>query len=89
VKGLEVGDSFVLVVQVPLNPLQLSRYPPRPSPSPPADNLAGPIVGEYAVISNSLRDLVEAALESTHPANTNAVLGCTASVLVVDGGILA
>ena len=46
-------------------------------------------VSENAVISNGLRDLVEAALETTHSANPNVVLGCIASVLVIDGGVLA
>jgi hypothetical protein len=35
-----------------------------------------------------LRDLIEAPLESTHPANANEVLGSAASVLVVDCGVL-
>ena len=34
-------------------------------------------------------DLVEAALESTHSAHSNVVHGCAASVLVIDGGVLA
>lgn len=41
------------------------------------------------MIGNGLRDLVDAALESTHPTNSNVVLGCAASVLVIDGGVLA
>ena len=42
-----------------------------------------------AVISNGLGDWVEAALESTHPADSNVVHGCTVSVFVIDCGVLA
>ena len=39
--------------------------------------------------SNFLRDLVEAVLESTHSAHSNVFHGCAASVLVIDGSVLA
>ena len=38
---------------------------------------------------NDLPDLIEAPLESTHSANSNVVLGCAGSVLVLDSGVLA
>lgn len=90
VKGLEIGDSFFLVLQFASNPPNLSRVL-RVLPLLPlqVDDLSGPKIGEDAVISNGLRDLIDAALESTLPANSNVVLACAASVLVIDGGVLA
>ena len=90
VEGLEIGDSFVLVVQVASEPPGLSRvlrvlHLLRHQ----SDDLSGPKVSENAVISNGIRDLVEAALESTHSANSNVVLGCAVSVFVIDGGVIA
>lgn len=90
IEGLEVGDSFVLVVQfvssmpglsLVLLALPLLRLK--------LDGISGPKVRESAVISNNLRDLIEATLESMHSANSNVVHGCAVSVLVIDGGVLA
>jgi len=90
VQGLEIGDSLVLVFQVALiradrsrvrRVLLLLRLQ--------FDDLSGPKVGEKAVVTDDLPDLVEAPLESTHSANSNVILGCAASVLVLDGGVLA
>lgn len=90
VEGLEIGDGFFLVLQFASNPPNLSRVLRiLPLILLQLDDLAGPKVGENAVISNGLRDLVDAALESTHPANSNVVLGCAASVFVTDCGVLA
>ena len=89
VEGLEIGDGLVLAFQVaflradlfhilrvlPLLCLQL-------------DGLSGPKVGKNGVVTDDLLDLVEALLESTHSADSNMVLGCTASVLVLNGGVL-
>ena len=52
------------------------------------DDLSGPKVSENAVVTNSLLDLVKAPLESTHSTNSNLVIGCTASLLILNGGIL-
>jgi len=52
-------------------------------------DLLGEIARANAVVTDSLLDLIEAALESTGSANTNKVPGCAAFVLVVDGRILA
>ena len=41
------------------------------------------------MISNSLCNVVEAALESTNSANANVFHGCAASVLIIDVGVLA
>lgn len=41
------------------------------------------------MIGNGLGDLVDAALESTHPTNSNVVPGFAATVLVIEGGVLA
>ena len=92
VQGLEIGDSLVLFFQLVsiredlsrvLRVLPLLRFQ--------LDDLSGPTVGEMAVarVTDDLPDLVEALLESTHSANSNVVLGCAASVLVLDGGVLA
>jgi len=90
VEGLEIGDSFDLVLQFASSPpdlsgvlrvLHLVRLQ--------FDDLSGTKVSENAVISNGLRDLVEATLESTHSANSNVVHGCAVSVLIIDGGVLA
>jgi hypothetical protein len=40
-------------------------------------------------MSDGLLDLVETALESTLSAQSNVVLRCAVSVLVIDGGVLA
>ena len=90
VECLEIGDSFVLVVQFSSSLPHLSHVlRVLPLLRLQLDDLADPKVGENAVISNGLHDLVDAALESTHPANPNVVLGCAAAVLVIDGGVLA
>ena len=90
VQGLEIGDSLVLVFQVTsicadlsrvLRVLLLLRLQ--------FDDLSGPKVGENAVVTDDLPDLVKASLESTHSANSNVILGCAASVLVLEGGVLA
>lgn len=46
-------------------------------------------VSHIYVISNGLRDLVEAALESAHTTHEDMILGCCALVHVVDGGVPA
>ena len=46
-------------------------------------------LGPDFAVSDDLRDIVEAPLESTHPTNSNVVLGCATFVLVLDGGVLA
>ena len=90
VEGLEIGDGFFLVLQFASNPPNLSRVlRVLPLILLQLDDLTGPKGGENAVISNGLCDLVDAALESTHPANSNVVLGCAASVFVIDRGVLA
>jgi len=90
VEGLEIGYSFVLVVQFASNPLDLSCIlQVLPLIRLQFDNLSGPKVSENAVISNGLRDLVEATLEPKHSTNSNMVHGCATSVLVIDGGVLA
>src|SRR6202020_2191703 len=89
-EGLEIGDGFVLVVEFASSPLYLSRVLRVLHPLLlQLDDLSGPKVGENAVIGNGLRDLINATLESMHPTNSNVVLGCAASVLVIDGGVLA
>ena len=89
VEGLEIGDSLVLVFQFAsfrahrsrvLQVLRLLRLQ--------SDDLSGPKVGDNAVVTDGLLDLVEALLESTHSANSNVVLGCGVSVLVLDCGVL-
>jgi hypothetical protein len=86
VEGLEICDSFGLVVQLAwLHPdrshvccgLSLLRLQ--------FDNISGPNVSENAAISNGFGDLVEAALESTHSTHSDEVHGCAASVPVIDG----
>lgn len=89
-EGLQIEDSFVLVVQSALNPPDLFRVlRVLPLLRLQFDDLSGPKVRENAVISNGLHDFVEAALESTHPTDSNVVLGCTAFVLILGGGVLA
>jgi len=90
VEGLEIGDSFGLVVQLALLRLDRSRVLCiLPLLRLQLDDISGPKVSENAAISNSLGDLVEAALESTHSAHSNVVHGCAGLVLVIDGGVLA
>ncbi len=90
VEGLEIGDSFGLVVQFALLRLDRSRVlRVLPLLRLQFDDISGPKVSENAAISNGLRDLVEAALESMHSAHSNVVHGCAASVLVIDGSVLA
>ena len=89
VQSLEIGDSLVLVFQVAL--IRADRFRgPRVLPllRLQFDDLSGPKVGENAVVTDGLFDLVEAPLESTHPANSNVVLGCAVSMLVPDDGVL-
>jgi len=90
VEGLEIGDSFGLVVQSALLRPDRSRVLRiLPLLRLQFDDISGPKVSENAATSNGLGDLVEAALESTHSAHSNVVHGCAASVLVIDGGVLA
>jgi hypothetical protein len=89
VEGLEIGDGLVLVFQFAstrADPFRVLRVLPLIRLQ--FDDLSGPKVGENAVATDGLLDLVEAPLESTHSANSNVVLGCAASVLVLDGGVL-
>jgi hypothetical protein len=92
VESLEIGDSFGLVVQLPLLCLDRSRGLRIPGPlllRLQPDNVAGPKVSENAAIGNGLRNLVEAALESAHSAHPNMVPGCATSVLVVHKSVFA
>ena len=84
VEGLELGDSLVLSVQSSLIHfhLLLVELVLRLQ----FDDLSGPGVSENAVVTDGLRDLVEAPLESTHITNSNVVNGLAASMLVLDGG---
>jgi len=89
VQGLEIGDSLVLFFQLVSIRADLSRVlRVLPLLRLQLDDLSGPTVGEMAVITDDLPDLVEAPLES-NSANSNVVLKCAASVLVLDGGVLA
>ena len=89
-EGLQIGDSFGLVVQLALLCLDRSRVlRVLPLLCLQFDDISGPKVSENAAISNGLRDLAAAALESTHSAHSNVVHGCAASMLVIDGGVLA
>jgi hypothetical protein len=90
VEGLQIGDSFDLVIQLALLCLDRSRVLRiLPLLRLQFDDISGPKVSENAAISNGLCDLVEATLESTHSAHSNVVHGCAASVLVIDSGVLA
>ena len=72
------ADLFCVLHVLPLPPLRRQF-----------DGLPGQKVGENAVVTNGLLDLVEAPLESTHSAHSNVVFSCAASVLVLDSGVLA
>jgi len=90
IQGLEISHSLVLVFQhaslrtdcfrvlciLPFLCLQL-------------DDLSGQKVGKNAAATYDVPDLVKAPLEPTHSTNSNVVLGCTISVLILDGGVLA
>jgi hypothetical protein len=90
VQVLELADSLVLAIQLVsilgdlAHDLVVRIYLRLQS-----TDLSGVKVGANAVVTGGLLDLIEAPLESTNSANSNEVLGCTASVLVVDGGVLA
>jgi hypothetical protein len=89
VEGLEICDSLVPVFQLASIRADLFRVlRVLPLIRLQFDDLSGPKVDENAVVTDDLLDLVEAPLESTHSANSNLVLGCAVSVLVLDGGVL-
>ena len=89
VEGLEIGDSIVVVFQFASIRADLFRVlRVLPLLRLQFDDLSGPKVGENAVTTDDLLDLVEAPLESMHSTNSNMVLGCAASVLVLDGSVL-
>lgn len=89
-EGLEIDESFVRIVQSASNPPDLFRVLwVLPLLGLQFDDLSGPNVRENAVLSDGLHDFVEAALESTHPTDSNVVLRCTAFVLILGGGVLA
>lgn len=90
VQGLEIGESLVLTFQFTslrtdnfrvLRVLPLLRLQ--------FDDLSGQKIGKNVVATGDLPDFVEAPLESTYSANSNVVLGCVISVLVLNGGVLA
>jgi hypothetical protein len=90
VEGLEIGDGLILVVQFASSPPDLSLIlRVLPLLRLQFDDISGQNVRENTVISNGPRDLVETVLESTHSTNSNVVHGCTASVFVINGGVLA
>ena len=86
VEGLEIGDGLILVFQVLSIRVDLFRFLPLVRLQ--FDYLLGPKVGENAVVTDDLLDLVEAPLQLTYFTNSNVVLGCTTSLFVLDGGVL-
>ena len=87
-EGLEISDSLPLVFRFALICTDLFRILCiLPLVCLQLDDLSGPKVSENAMVIDTLLDLVEALLESTLSANSNMVPGCTASVLVLNGGV--
>lgn len=90
VQGLELGDILVLVLQLGSSFAKRSHVlRVLPLARPQLDDLPIPAAGKNAAVADDLPDLIEAALEPTHSANTDVVLTCTALVLVLDACILA
>jgi hypothetical protein len=86
VEVLEIGDGFVLFFQLASNPPHFLRALRVLTPlGLQSDDILGVKVSEKDVISNGLRDLVEAALESAHTTDAYVILGCAALVRVIDG----
>ena len=77
VEGLEIGDSLVLVIQIALH--RAHHFRVLPLLHRQFDDLSGPKFGEKAVATDSLLDLVEAPLESTHSTNSNVVPGAASA----------